>query len=112
MPGANSSVRCDYCRPINQFTVKGDVCTCDENNRCNDINCLYGAPKRKSGRRRQWYVRSDGTDYKVGVWDQGRWRPGSLRDAFVELDKLGETDAKVVDRHGMIMRREDVGVWD
>lgn len=117
MPGANSSVLCDYCRGTNQYTKAAaetvQDCTCGPERSCNDPSCLWFVPKRRRGRRRQWYVRSAGrVDYKVGVWVDGRWRPGSLADAFRELDLLDEKDALVVDASGVQMRREDLERWD
>lgn len=58
-----------------------------------------GKPMSRSGM--QYFVRdSQGADYKVGRWRDGYYRPGSLADAFRELDMLGEMGATVVDEDG------------
>lgn len=48
-----------------------------------------------------YYVRSsDGTDYRVGLWREGRYYPGTRSDALDELHLLNEPGAYVWGKSG------------
>jgi hypothetical protein len=98
-----SPVRCNYCRGNNGHRKGREnfVCTCGPDNRCHDATCMWSEETRRGRRHKQYYVQdANGVPYKVGVWEGGKFRPGSLADAYVELDKLDEEGAKVVENVG------------